>query len=103
LTRWSLDRLSAWLAAQAIMISASHLGRLLAEAGQFQRTRSWKASPDPDYETKAARVLDLYATAPFDGPVISFDQMGPISLKPIQRVFEAIVGRLTGRAGAGAE
>jgi hypothetical protein len=28
-------------------------------------------------------VLELYAAAPFDGPVISFDQMGPISLKPI--------------------
>jgi hypothetical protein len=85
LTRWSLDRLSAWLAGQGIEVSPSHLGRLLAEAGlSFQRTRSWKASPDPDYETRAARVLELYRAAPIDGPVISFDQMGPISLKPIQ-------------------
>jgi transposase len=85
LTRWSLDRLSAWLAEQGIQVSPSHLGRLLAEAGlSFQRTRSWKASPDPDYETRAARVLELYGAAPIDGPVISFDQMGPISLKPIQ-------------------
>lgn len=67
------------------MISPIHLWRLLAETGlSFQRTRSWKASPDPDYETRAARVLELYAAAPFEGPVISFDQMGPISLKPIQ-------------------
>ncbi len=67
------------------MISPIQLWRLLAEAGlSFQRTRSWKASPDPDYETRAARVLELYSAAPFDGPVISFDQMGPISLKPIQ-------------------
>ena len=29
-------------------------------------------------------MLELYAAAPLDGPVISFDQMGPISLKPIQ-------------------
>jgi transposase len=85
LTRWSLDRLSAWLAEHGVLISAIHLWRLLDHAGlSFQRTRSWKASPDPDYETKAARVLELYAAAPFDGPVISFDQMGPISLKPIQ-------------------
>ena len=85
LTRWSLDRLSAWLAEQGIVISPSHLGRLLADAGlSFQRTRSWKASRDPDYEARAARVLELYAAQPFDGPVISFDQMGPISLKPIQ-------------------
>jgi transposase len=87
LTRWSLDRLSAYLAEHGVLISAIHLWRLLAEAGlSFQRTRSWKASPDPDYETKAARVLELYQAAPFDGPVISFDQMGPISLKPIQGV-----------------
>ena len=85
LTRWSLDRLSAWLAEQGIRVSPTQLARLLAQAGlSFQRTRSWKASPDPDYETKAARVLELYVAAPFDGPVISFDQMGPISLKPIQ-------------------
>ncbi len=49
----------------------------------FQRTRTWKASPDPDYEAKAARVMALYAAAPDDGVVISFDQMGPISLRPL--------------------
>jgi len=85
LTRCSLDRLSVWLADQAIQISASHLGRLLAAAGlSFQRTRSWKPSPGPEYEARAARVLELDAAAPFDGLVIGFDQMGPISLKPIQ-------------------
>jgi hypothetical protein len=29
-------------------------------------------------------VLELDAACPFDVTVISFDQMGPISLKPIQ-------------------
>jgi DDE superfamily endonuclease len=72
LTRWSLDRLSAHLAAKELVISPMHLWRLLAGAGlSFQRTRSWKASPDPDYEAKAARVLALYEACPFDGPVIS--------------------------------
>jgi hypothetical protein len=85
LTRWSLDRLSAWLAEHELVISPIHLWRLLDQAGlSFQRTRSWKATPDPDCETRAARVLELYAACPVDGPVISFDQMGPISLKPIQ-------------------
>lgn len=85
LTRWSLDRLSAYLAGEDLVISPVHLWRLLDRAGlSFQRTRSWKASPDPDYEARAARVLELYEACPFDGPVISFDQMGPISLKPIQ-------------------
>ena len=67
-----------------VEISPAHLGRVLAEAGlSFQRTRTWKASPDPDYEAKAARVLELKAAPPPDGGhVIAFDQMGPISLRP---------------------
>jgi len=83
-TRWSLKRLARYLREQAIVeVSPAHLGRILAAAGlSFQRTRTWKASPDPDYEAKAARVLALYADAPDDGVVISFDQMGPISLRP---------------------
>src|SRR5439155_987504 len=35
-----------------------------------------------DYEAKAARVIALYKAKPDDGVVISFDQMGPISLRP---------------------
>lgn len=85
LTRWSLPRLSAHLRSVGIEISPAHLGRVLAKAGlSFQRTRSWKASPDPDYEAKAARVLSLYERAPTDGVVVCFDQMGPISLRPAQ-------------------
>ena len=86
LTRWSLPRLAAHLAAEQIVsVSPAHLARLLADAGlSFQRTRTWKASPDPDYEAKAARVLELRAAPPADGgAVIAFDQMGPISLRPM--------------------
>src|SRR4051812_3811261 len=84
LTRWSLPRLSIYLAREGIVeVSPRHLGALLAEAGlSFQRSRTWKASPDPDYEAKAARVLALCAAAPRAGVVISFDQMGPVSLRP---------------------
>src|SRR5688572_22503427 len=83
-TRWSLPKLAAYLRTRGICeISPAHLGRVLAQAGlSFQRTRSWKASPDPDYEPKAARVLSLYERCPDNGAVISFDQMGPISLRP---------------------
>lgn len=83
-TRWSLPKLAAYLGEREICeISPAHLGRVLNGAGlSFQRTRSWKASPDPDYEHKAARVLALYERAPEDGAVISFDQMGPLSLRP---------------------
>ena len=49
LTRWSLAKLSEHLSREGIAVSAAHLARVLAEAGlSFQRTRSWKASPDPD-------------------------------------------------------
>jgi transposase len=83
LTRWSLPRLSVHLRSLGIEISPAHLARVLAAAGlSFQRTRSWKASPDPDYEAKAQRVLELYKAKPDDGVVVSFDQMGPISLRP---------------------
>ena len=55
LTRWSLAKLSEHLAGEGISVSAAQLARILAEAGlSFQRTRSWKASPDPDYEARAA-------------------------------------------------
>jgi transposase len=85
LTRWSLPRLADHLAETGLVqISPAHLGRVLAEAGlSFQRTRTWKASPDPDFEAKAARVLELTAAPPPDGgAVIAFDQTGPISLRP---------------------
>jgi len=84
-TRWSLRRLARYLRErQIVAVSPAHLGRILAAAGlSFQRTRTWKASPDPDYEAKAARVMALYAASPGDGIVISFDQMGPISLRPM--------------------
>src|SRR5581483_9756866 len=94
LTRWSLPRLSAHLAGEGIEVSPRHLGSLLAEAGlSFQRTRTWKASPDPDYEAKAARILELCETRPPDGPVVSFDQMGPISLRPTPGAGWAPLGR----------
>jgi transposase len=96
LTRWSLPRLADHLAEQSIVqISPSHLGRVLAGAGlSFQRTRTWKASPDPNYETKAASVLELRAAPPADGgAVIAFDQMRPISLRPMGGAGWARKGR----------
>src|SRR3954463_5392479 len=96
LTRWSLPRLADYLAeAGLVEISPAHLGRVLAEAGlSFQRTRTWKASPDPDYEAKAARVLELTAAPPPDGAhVIAFDQMGPLSLRPMAGAGWAPRGR----------
>jgi transposase len=85
LTRWSLAKLAEYLRGRGISVSPAHLARILARHGlSFQRTRSWKASPDPDYEAKAARILALYREPPPDSVVISFDEMGPVSLRPHQ-------------------
>ena len=82
-TRWSLSKLSSYLRGQGIVVSPAQLGRILARNGiSLQRTRSWKQSPDPDYEAKAARILALYREKPKNGVVISFDEKGPESLCP---------------------
>jgi transposase len=67
---------------------------LLDQAGLwFQHTRSWKWSPDPDFKAKAERVLGLYRCQPADGPVVCFDEMGPIQLIPHQGAGWAPAGR----------
>ena len=82
-TRWSLAKLSRYLGGQRLAVSPAQLGRILARNGvSLQRTRSWKQSPDRDYEAKAARILALYREQPEDGVVISFDEKGPESLCP---------------------
>lgn len=64
-TRWSLSKLSCYLAGQGIAVSPAHLGRILHRNGiSLQRTRSWKQSPDPGYEAKAARILERYREKP---------------------------------------
>ncbi len=83
LTRWSLAKLAEHLAGMGLVLSEEALRRTLISAGlSHQRTRSWKASPDPEFAEKAARVLGLYREKPEDGVVVSFDEMGPIGLIP---------------------
>jgi len=83
LTRWSLRKLALHLAAEGIGLGPSALRELLIGAGlSHQRTRSWKRSPDPLFRERAERVLALYRDPPKDGPVVCFDEMGPIQLIP---------------------
>jgi hypothetical protein len=52
--------------------------------------KTWKTSPDPDYEAEKNRVLELYAIADgrrrpgVDDPsvVICCDEFGPLNLQP---------------------
>jgi transposase len=87
-TRWSLTTLRRYLVRKRIVssISKEHLRRLLRSLGiTAQRTRTWKWSNDPLFEAKKGWVLAAYKGAEagtLDGVVVSFDECGPISLKP---------------------
>lgn len=95
LTRWSIPNLCAHLEKAGLaVLSETALRHLLEDAGlSFQRTRSWKWSPDPDFRAKVERVLALYREPPRDGPVVCFDEMGPIQLIPHQGSGWAPVAR----------
>jgi transposase len=90
---WSLAKLADFLVAEGVVDDISHEGPriLLREEGvSFQRVKTWKASRDPDYATKKARVEHLYAIA--DGEVVPepgepavvfcLDESGPLNLQP---------------------
>ncbi|AEF39238.1 IS630 family transposase [Hoyosella subflava] len=84
-TRWSLRKLVAYLRkvhGRVIRISREALRCLLARRGvTFQRTKTWKESPDPERETKLDRiehVLDRFPDRAF-----AFDEFGPLGIRPI--------------------
>jgi transposase len=87
-TRWSLATLRRYLVRHRVVgsISKEHLRRLLQSMGiTAQRTRTWKWSNDPLFEVKKDWVLAAYKAAEagtLDGVLVSFDECGPISLKP---------------------
>ncbi len=82
---WSLAKLRDHLVRRRVVptISRSQLWRILREAGiRFQHHKTWKASPDPDFEAKKNRVLDLYAHPPEGARVLCLDEFGPLNLQP---------------------
>jgi len=87
-TRWSLTTLRRYLVRHRVVasISKEHLRRVLQSLGiTAQRTRTWKWSNDALFEVKKDWVLAAYRAAEagtLDGVVVSFDECGPISLKP---------------------
>jgi transposase len=102
---WSLPKLADFLVAEGVVDDISHEGlrTLLREEGvSFQRIKTWKASKDPDYATKKARVEHLYAIAgrevvPEAGePEVIFcvDESGPLNLQPRPgRQWAAVSGK----------
>ncbi len=92
-SRWSLTKLADFLVAEGVVDDISHEGLrelLRAENVSFQAVKTWKASADPDYAAKKARVDHLYAiadgeaTAGPDDPDVVFcvDEFGPLNLQP---------------------
>ena len=90
---WSLSKLAEFLVAEGVVDDISHEGlrALLREEGvTFQRLKTWKASSDPHYQAKKARIEHLYAIAdrtvkPGAGDpaaVFCVDEFGPLNLQP---------------------
>ena len=83
-TTWSLSKLIEYLAeAKRIVISIESVRAILRKAGiNWQATKTWKASKDPDFATKMAHILHLYDHPPTDGRVVCVDEFGPLNLQP---------------------
>ncbi|MGW7171094.1 helix-turn-helix domain-containing protein, partial [Streptomyces sp. NPDC054884] len=83
-TRWSIRKLLAHLRkvhGRVIRIGREALRRLLARRGiTFQRTKTWKESPDPDREAKLDRIEEVLDR--FPDRVFAFDEFGPLGIRP---------------------
>ncbi|MGW8884571.1 IS630 family transposase [Streptomyces sp. NPDC055749] len=84
-TRWSIRKLVTYL--HRVHSRAIHIGReslrcLLARRGvTFQRTKTWKESPDPQYDAKLDRIEHVLDR--FPDRIFAFDEFGPLGIRPI--------------------
>ncbi|WP_329348094.1 IS630 family transposase [Streptomyces sp. NBC_01261] len=83
-TRWSVRKLAAHLRrvhGRVIRIGREALRCLLARRGiTFQRTKTWKESPDPERDTKLDRIEHVLER--FPDRVFAFDEFGPLGIRP---------------------
>ena len=83
-TRWSIRKLAAYLRkvhGRVIRIGREALRRLLARRGvTFQRTKTWKESPDSDRDAKLDRIEHVLDR--FPDRVFAFDKFGPSGSAP---------------------
>jgi transposase len=87
-THWSVRKLAAYLADNPyhpVRIGRERLRQLLhCHEISFQRTRTWKESPDPAKEAKLDRIEQVTTTCPYR--CFAFDQFGPLSIRPTHGV-----------------
>ncbi len=85
-TRWSVRKLAQYLATKKgrrVVVSRERLRQILAEEKiTFQRTKTWKESPDPLREQKLARIEYLLEHEHERGRTFAFDEFGPLAIKP---------------------
>ena len=86
-THWSIRKLADYLATEAgrkVRIGRERLRQILhAEGITFQRTKTWKESPDPLKEQKLARIEWLLEHQ--RDRTFAFDEFGPLTIKPVRR------------------
>ena len=78
-SRWSLRKLQGYLATKKgrkVVVSRERLRQILAEEGiTFQRTKTWKESPDPLKEEKLRRIEEVCEHHP--DRTFAFVEFGP--------------------------
>lgn len=83
-TRWSIRKLAVYLRkvhGRGIRIGREALRCLLARRGiTFQRTKTWKESPDPERDAKLDRIEEVLER--FPDRVFAFDEFGPLGIRP---------------------
>ena len=84
-THWSIRKLADYLATRKgpkVSIGRERLRQILmAEGITFQRTKTWKESPDPLKEHKLSRIEWLLEHA--RDRTFAFDEFGPLTIKPV--------------------
>jgi transposase len=94
-TRWSIRKLAAYLRrvqGRGIRIGREALRCLLARRGvTFQRTKTWKESPDPERDAKVDCIEE--ALERFPDRVFAFDEFGPLGIRPTAGLCWAEQGR----------
>jgi len=94
-THWSLRKLVGYLAdnpRRVVRIGRERARRLLAAHElTFQRTKTWKESPDPEREAKLARIEEVLEQHP--DRTFAFDEFGPLTIQPVPGAGWAPRGR----------